>query len=85
MQQATSVFQELSKYVGPKSGPGELLIFDTNQTGTNSLFHAVYSYVDYTVLRQSCYWNTYETTWIESHKWHLSHLHQYIKVMLVLL
>ncbi|CEJ83139.1 hypothetical protein VHEMI03162 [[Torrubiella] hemipterigena] len=64
LQKATGVFQELSKLLGPKSGTGKLLIFDTNQSGANSLFRAVYSYVDYTLVQSyGRAASSYETTW----------------------
>ncbi|WP_161596859.1 EndoS/ChiA family endoglycosidase [Chitinophaga vietnamensis] len=45
------VYTALSKYLGPKSGTGKLLTFDTNQSGTNSLFRKVYTMVDYVWLQ----------------------------------
>jgi hypothetical protein len=61
------VYTALSKYLGPKSGTGKLLTFDTNQGGDNNMFRKVYSMVDYvwlqayggsTSILQSI-WNTY--------------------------
>ncbi|MBC9914686.1 EndoS/ChiA family endoglycosidase [Chitinophaga varians] len=45
------VYTALSKYLGPKSGTGKLLTFDTNQSGSNSLFKKVYTMVDYVWLQ----------------------------------
>ncbi|RAJ83156.1 hypothetical protein CLV59_103115 [Chitinophaga dinghuensis] len=45
------VYKALSKYLGPKSGTGKLLTFDTNQSGSNSLFQLVYTMVDYVWLQ----------------------------------
>ncbi|MES2107301.1 MAG: endo-beta-N-acetylglucosaminidase [Bacteroidota bacterium] len=45
------VYTALSAYLGPKSGTGKLLTFDTNQTGSNSLFQQVYTMVDYVWLQ----------------------------------
>ncbi len=45
------VYMALSKYLGPKSGTGKLLTFDTNQSGSNSLFRKVYSVVSYVLLQ----------------------------------
>ncbi|QNK64276.1 hypothetical protein H7F33_07265 [Pedobacter sp. PAMC26386] len=44
----------LSAYFGPKSTTGKLLIFDTNQSGTNNLFKKIYTKIDY--LFQQAYW-----------------------------
>ncbi|MBB6502869.1 glycoside hydrolase family 18 [Pedobacter cryoconitis] len=44
----------LSQYFGPKSTTGKLLIFDTNQSGTNNLFKQIYTKIDY--LFQQAYW-----------------------------
>jgi hypothetical protein len=41
------VYTALSAYLGPKSGTGKLLTFDTNQSGSNSMFTQVYSMVSY--------------------------------------
>lgn len=41
------VYTALSAYLGPKSGTGKLLTFDTNQSGSNSMFIQVYSMVSY--------------------------------------
>ncbi|QIP12425.1 endo-beta-N-acetylglucosaminidase [Spirosoma aureum] len=58
----------LSKYVGPKSGTGKLLIYDTNQDGTTPFFQAIYDKIDYVFLQaygrsatsvNSTYNNTY--------------------------
>ncbi|MBV8255571.1 MAG: hypothetical protein JO154_23455 [Chitinophaga sp.] len=45
------VYTALSRYLGPKSGTGKLLTFDTNQSGTNNLFRQVYSMVSYVWLQ----------------------------------
>ncbi|MBC9932029.1 EndoS/ChiA family endoglycosidase [Chitinophaga qingshengii] len=45
------VYKALSRYLGPKSGTGRLLTFDTNQSGSNSLFQKVYTMVDYVWLQ----------------------------------
>ncbi|MBS0027646.1 EndoS/ChiA family endoglycosidase [Chitinophaga sp. 22321] len=45
------VYKALSRYLGPKSGTGKLLTFDTNQSGSNSLFQKVYTMVDYVWLQ----------------------------------
>ncbi|RBL90692.1 EndoS/ChiA family endoglycosidase [Chitinophaga flava] len=45
------VYTALSKFLGPKSGTGKLLTFDTNQSGSNNLFRQVYSLVDYVWLQ----------------------------------
>ncbi|WP_220100686.1 EndoS/ChiA family endoglycosidase [Chitinophaga oryzae] len=45
------VYKALSKYLGPKSGTGKLLTFDTNRSGSNSLFQKVYTMVDYVWLQ----------------------------------
>ena len=47
----TGMVKALSKYFGPKSGTGKLLIFDTNQSGTNNLFRQVNTYIDYLFLQ----------------------------------
>ncbi len=41
------VYEALSKYLGPKSGTGKLLTFDTNQKGSNRLFRKVFTMIDY--------------------------------------
>lgn len=43
----TGVYTALSKYLGPKSGTGKLLTFDTNQPSSNALFQNVHSMVSY--------------------------------------
>ncbi|WP_212004492.1 hypothetical protein [Chitinophaga sp. HK235] len=45
------VYTALSKFLGPKSGTGKLLTFDTNQSGSNNLFRKVYTLVDYVWLQ----------------------------------
>lgn len=45
------VYNALSAYLGPKSGTGKLLTFDTNQTGSNSLFQQVYADISYVFLQ----------------------------------
>ncbi|NIG55435.1 glycosyl hydrolase family 18 protein [Chitinophaga sp. Cy-1792] len=47
----TGVYTALSAYLGPKSGTGKLLTFDTNQSGSNSLFKKVYTMVNYVWLQ----------------------------------
>lgn len=58
------VYTALSAYLGPKSGTSKLLTFDTNQSGTNSMFRKVYTMVSYVWLqaygRSSA---TLQTTW----------------------
>lgn len=51
LQQATGVFNSLSKKLGPKSGTDKLLIFDTNRDGNNALFRNVYSTVSYVLVQ----------------------------------
>ncbi|KAK2590361.1 hypothetical protein QQS21_011954 [Conoideocrella luteorostrata] len=51
LSQASGVFAALSKSLGPQSGTGKLLIFDTNQDGTAPLFRAVHPYVDYVLVQ----------------------------------
>jgi hypothetical protein len=41
----------LSKYLGPKSGTGKILIYDTNQDGTTAFFQAIYDKIDYVFLQ----------------------------------
>ena len=48
-------FLALSKYLGPKSGTGKLLIYDTNQNG-HALMAAIKDQVDYVFLQ--AYWRT---------------------------
>ena len=63
----TAVYDSLAHYLGPKSGTGKLLTFDTNQDGTNSLFDNVYADVSYVYLQVygqgtsnlSYYWGTF--------------------------
>ncbi|WP_073085655.1 EndoS/ChiA family endoglycosidase [Chitinophaga jiangningensis] len=45
------VYKALSKYMGPASGTGKLLTFDTNQNGSNNMFKQVYNLVDYVWLQ----------------------------------
>jgi hypothetical protein len=45
------VYNALSAYLGPKSGTGKLLTFDTNQSGSNSLFKLVYTDISYVFLQ----------------------------------
>jgi hypothetical protein len=45
------VVTALSKYLGPKSGTGKLLIYDTNQAGTTAFFQAIYDKIDYVFLQ----------------------------------
>ncbi|NOW96498.1 LamG-like jellyroll fold domain-containing protein [Mucilaginibacter sp. SG564] len=49
----------LSQYFGPKSTTGKLLIFDTNQTGSNNLFTQVYTKINYVFLQ--AYWRQTST------------------------
>jgi len=51
LQRATGVFTALSKSLGPKSGTGQLLIYDTNQEGNTPLFTAVHALVDYVLVQ----------------------------------
>lgn len=51
LQQATGVFNALSKQLGPKSGTDKLLIFDTNRDGSQPLFRNVYSTVSYVLIQ----------------------------------
>ncbi len=51
LKQATGVFHALARSLGPKSGSGKLLIYDTNLDGTNSLFRAVHADVDYVLVQ----------------------------------
>lgn len=51
LKQATGVFNALSKSLGPKSGTGKLLIYDTNQNGNTALFKAVHSTVSYVLVQ----------------------------------
>ncbi|KAM0740665.1 hypothetical protein ACQRIT_005849 [Beauveria bassiana] len=51
LQQATGVFNALSKKLGPKSGTGKLLIFDTNGDGSQPLWRNVYSTVSYVLIQ----------------------------------
>lgn len=65
----TGMVKALSKYFGPKSGTGKLLIFDTNQNGTNNLFRQVSTYIDYLFLQaygrgtsgMQSTWNSFST------------------------
>jgi len=65
----TGVYTALSAYLGPKSGTGKLLTFDTNQTGSNSLFQNVYTMIDYVWLQaygrgtsgMQSTWNTFSS------------------------
>lgn len=41
------VYSALSAYLGPRSGTGKLLTFDTNQPGSNNMFRSIYNLVDY--------------------------------------
>ncbi|PSL48090.1 hypothetical protein CLV51_102952 [Chitinophaga niastensis] len=50
-----ATFKALSQYLGPKSGTGKLLIYDTNQNG-NALMAGIKSYVNYVF--QQAYWRT---------------------------
>lgn len=51
LTKATGVFEALSKHLGPKSGTGMLLTYDTNQDGTSPLFRAVHSYISYLLVQ----------------------------------
>jgi len=51
LTRAKGVFTALSAKLGPLSGTGKLLIYDTNKDGTNSLFRAVASKVDYVLVQ----------------------------------
>ncbi|CEJ82110.1 hypothetical protein VHEMI02197 [[Torrubiella] hemipterigena] len=68
VQKAAGVFAALSKRLGPKSGSGKLLIYDTKQAGNTALFRSVYPYVDYVLVQSygrsvnslAGTWNTYK-------------------------
>jgi len=45
------MIKALSQYFGPKSTTGKLLIFDTNQSGTNNLFRQANTYISYLFLQ----------------------------------
>jgi hypothetical protein len=51
LRRATGVFQALSRRLGPASGTGKLLVYDTNQEGTTALFTAVHALVDYVLVQ----------------------------------
>ncbi|WP_242112970.1 endo-beta-N-acetylglucosaminidase family protein [Luteimonas aquatica] len=51
LTRAKGVFAALAKRLGPQSGTGKLLIYDTNKDGTNSLFRAVAPMVDYVLVQ----------------------------------
>ncbi|MDF2514917.1 MAG: chitinase [Sphingobacterium sp.] len=51
LQRAIGVFNALSKRLGPKSGTDKLLIYDTNQDGTTSLFTAVHGLINYVLVQ----------------------------------
>ncbi|KHN94104.1 chitinase [Metarhizium album ARSEF 1941] len=51
LEQATGVFEALSKSLGPRSKTGKLLIYDTNRDGDTPLFQAVNSTIDYVLVQ----------------------------------
>ncbi|QXV63796.1 RICIN domain-containing protein [Mucilaginibacter sp. 21P] len=51
LQDMVGVYTALSAYLGPKSGTGKLLTFDTNQDGNNNMFRQVYALVSYVWLQ----------------------------------
>ncbi|ATY63573.1 chitinase [Cordyceps militaris] len=51
LKQATGVFNALAKKLGPKSGTGKLLIFDTNMDGTQPLWRNVYPTISYVLIQ----------------------------------
>ncbi|WP_316801851.1 RICIN domain-containing protein [Pedobacter nototheniae] len=70
------VYTALSAYLGPKSGTGKLLTFDTNQPGSNNMFQQVYTMIDYVWMQRyganvgvvQATWDTYKA-YIPSTKW----------------
>lgn len=65
LQDEIATFRALSRHLGPQSGTGKLLIYDTNQNG-NALIRNISSMIDYVFLQ--AYWrnvnslqNTYNT------------------------
>ncbi|KAM3507427.1 hypothetical protein MY11210_007151 [Beauveria gryllotalpidicola] len=66
LQQATGVFNALSEKLGPKSGTGKLLIFDTNKDGSQPLWQNVYTTISYVLIQSygrstSSLQNTYDS------------------------
>ena len=53
LQDQIACFQALSAYLGPQSGTGKLLIYDTNQNG-NALMSGIKNFVSYVLLQ--AYW-----------------------------
>ncbi len=51
LKQATGVFNALSKKLGPKSGTGKLLIFDTNMDGSQPLWRNVYPTISHVLIQ----------------------------------
>ncbi len=51
LKQATGVFNALSKKLGPKSGTGKLLIFDTNMDGSQPLWRNVNPTISYVLIQ----------------------------------
>lgn len=47
----TGISKALSAYLGPKSGTGKILIYDTNQDGTTALFGNISTYISYVFLQ----------------------------------
>lgn len=45
------IFTAVSKYFGPKSGTGKLLIYDTNQDANSDFFRAIAPLIDYVFLQ----------------------------------
>ena len=64
-----AVYDSLAHYLGPKSGTGKLLTYDTNLDGTNALFDSVYQDVSYVYFQDygqgagnlPYYWSTYSS------------------------
>ncbi|HIB8181453.1 TPA: EndoS/ChiA family endoglycosidase [Elizabethkingia anophelis] len=55
LQDQIATFKALSAYLGPKSGTGKLLIYDTNQNG-NELVNNIKDMINYVFLQ--AYWRT---------------------------
>ncbi|WP_058235603.1 EndoS/ChiA family endoglycosidase [Devriesea agamarum] len=51
IDKAAGVFGALSKYLGPKSGTGKFLLYDTNRDGTEPLFSQTASLYDYVLVQ----------------------------------
>lgn len=50
-ERAAGIIRALGKYLGPQSGTGRYLIYDTNMTGKHPLFPQIAPYVDYVLLQ----------------------------------